>query len=72
MSEWSGVPSGDGWHWLRRKKDGELRMAHWGGGWWHLSDSIGRTRCISSIRIARLYSHFMAVSEPSQETSHAD
>ena len=62
---WNGRPPSPGWHWLRRQKDGEFRVACYSHGWWRVSDSIGRTRLMSEPGVAKLYDYVEAAPSPS-------
>jgi hypothetical protein len=64
MSTWDGKPPCAGWHWLERRRDGAWRMACYADGFWHVSDSIGRTLRWHPTRICRLYAYGLAVPEP--------
>lgn len=69
VAEWDGVPSGPGWHWLQRRRDGALRMGHWSRiAGWRVADSLARTSLRSERRVASLYCHRAVVILPSQAT----
>lgn len=64
MDEWNGWPSSNGWHWLRRKRDGAMRLGLWSRYQWRVADEIGRTTIRSSTVVARWYDYRQAVQEP--------
>lgn len=57
MTEWDGNLSRDGWYWLTRRRDGTSCMAFYSrvDGFWRVSDSIGRTGCISPAKVAKRF-----------------
>lgn len=71
--EWNGRPSVKGWHWLRRRKGGDVRMAFWTlYGGWRVADEIGRTTIRSESFVAKKYTHLRLVAEPLTRASDYD
>lgn len=63
---WSGTPESAGWHWLRHRKHGEHRLGFWKPSaiCWYVSDSKGRTRCLSEPQVALYFDYAAHVPEP--------
>ena len=61
---WDGVPTCDGWHWLRHRGRGDYRMGFYTGRYWRVADAIGRTVILADGVVARRYTYYACVEPP--------
>jgi hypothetical protein len=66
--EWDGTAPHNGWHWLRRKGGGDLRIAFsLSGTDWRIADSIGRTASFPASQVMMLYDYVASIDPPKDE-----
>ena len=64
-ADWDGRPPCDGWHWLRRRRDGAVRIALYkDGDDWRVADAIGRTVIRRVDTVGRLFVHVRPIPTP--------